>query len=408
MKALLANYSLGREVWDRFKSKFRKQADGSHAVSIELAHVPEPTLVGPQWVKIRSILSGISSMDEGLFLRHDPSVFAPFLSFPFIPGNEVMGIVTDMGDRVEGVELGQRVVVNPLLSCEPRGVTPLCPSCSSGHPSACRSFSKGSVGPGVAIGACADVGGGWGDELLAHSSQVRAIPPEIESEQAILAPEFTRAVRAVLQFPPKPGDRVMVMGAGSLGLLTLIAIRALGHNPDMIVVAEHSFEADLVRSISNATVVMAHAAGASYEEVAAFVKGTVRYPEVGRLTIEGGADIVYETTGMQDRMEDAIRFVGERKQLVLMNPTHTLGFDMAPLWLKQVKMHGTLFSGRESYEGQTRETFDVAMELLASASLPVNDIITHRVRMEDFRQGLSTLADRSTSKAVKVVLTHVV
>ena len=408
MKALLANYSLGREVWDRFKSKFRKQADGSHAVSIDLANVPSPPLVGPQWVKIRSILSGISSMEEGLLLRHDPSVFAPFLSFPFVPGNEIMGIVTDMGDKVQGIELGQRVVVNPLLSCLPRGITPLCPSCSSGHPSACRSFAKGAIGPGVAIGACADTGGGWGDEVLAHSSQVRPIPPSVESEQAILVPEFTRAVRAVLQFPPKPGDRVIVMGASSLGLLTLIALKRLGHNPHLIVVAEHAFEADLVKSMSDATVVMAHAAGSSYEEVAALVAGAVRYPEVGHLTLEGGADLVYETTGIQERMEDAVRFTGERKQLVLMNPTQTLGFDMAPLWLKGVGIEGTLFSGAESYQGQTRETFDIAIDLVEAAGLPLGDLMTHRFRTEDFRQALSALADRAASKAVKVVLTHVV
>lgn len=408
MKALLANYSLGREVWDRFKSKFRKQTEGSHAVSIELANVPEPSLAGPYWVKIRSILSGISGMEEGLLLRHDPSVFAPFLSFPFIPGNELMGIVTDMGDKVEGIELGQRVVVNPLLSCVPRGIAPLCPSCSRGEPSACRNFAKGSIGSGVAIGACADTGGGWGDEVLAHSSQVRAIPPSVESEQAVLVPEFTRAVRAVLQFPPKPGDRVIVMGAGSLGLLTIIALQRLGYNPDLMVVAEHAFEAELVRSMSNATVVMAHAAGSSYEDVAAWTRGAVRYPEAGRLTLEGGADLVYETTGIQERMEDAVRFTGERQQLVLMNPSQTLGFDMAPIWLKGVRMQGTLFSGTESYQGQTRETFDIALDLAAASGLPFGDLITHRFKMEDFRQGLSALADRGASKAVKVVLTHVV
>lgn len=408
MKAILAHHSLGREVWDRFRSKILRQADGGHAVAVELTNVPEPVLPGPQWVKIRSILSSVSDMEEGMLLRHDQSVFSAFLSFPFIPGNEVMGIVTEAGSEVQGVELGQRVVVNPLLSCVPRGVTPVCPSCSRGDPSACRSFAKGSIGAGIAIGACADTGGGWGDEVLAHGSQVRAIPPVMESDRAILVPGFTRAVRAVLRFQPKPGDRVIVVGAGSLGLLTLIALRTLGFNPDLLVVAEQTFEVELVRSFSDAQVVMAHTPGSCYEEVAAFVKGAVRYPEAGRLTLEGGADLVYETTGTHERIEDALRFTGEGMQLVLMNPAQTAGCDLAPLWFKGVRMHGTTFSGMESHKGQNRETFDIAMDLTTEHGLPVDTLITHRFKLDDYRQALSAVADRGASKAVTVVLTHVV
>ncbi len=353
-------------------------------------------------------MSGISRIDEGMFIDHDPSCCGAFLSFPFIPGNENLGIVTELGEEVEGVELGERVIVNPLLSCRPREVTPLCPSCSRGQPSSCRNFSKGIVGPGIMIGGCKDTGGGWGDSFVAHKSQVRLIPPQLESDQAALIPEFTRALRAVLQHPPSPGDRVIIVGAGSLGLMTLHAIQCLGHNVDILVVGDHAFEAERVGEISEAGVALRSSASLLYEEVASFVKAAVRYPEVGRMTLEGGADLVYETTGAMGRTDDALRFAGEGMRVVLMNINRPSAFDLTPIWFKDVQIKGSAFSGPESYKGETRETFDVAMDLVLEHRLPLAKLVTHQFRLEEHRQAFDALASRAQSKAVKVIFQHVV
>jgi threonine dehydrogenase-like Zn-dependent dehydrogenase len=408
MKAILVDFSLGREVWGRVRSKFLRREDASHALSLQTAEVPEPILVASQWVKVRTVMSGISGMDEALVLEHDPTPFGPFLSFPFVPGNENLGIVTEVGDEVRGIEPGERVVVDPVLSCKPRQVHPPCPSCSRGEPSACRNFAKGIVGPGTMIGACKDTSGGWADSFIAHQSQIRQLPQAMESDQGVLVPEFARAVRAVLQHPPAAGDRVIVMGARSLGLLTLEALQMLGFRANILVVAEHPFEVNAVRNLSEAEAITANSPGTAYEEVAAFVKGTVRYPEAGHIALEGGADVVYETTGLRDRIGDAIRFTGEGKKLVLMGITEPSGFDITPIWFKSVKIYGTLFSGRESHKGETRETFDIAMDLAADQGLPVSEIVTHRFRLDEYERAFAALADRAESKAIKVIFTHVV
>jgi threonine dehydrogenase-like Zn-dependent dehydrogenase len=408
MKAILADFSLGREVWGRVRAKILRRDDASCALSLQPAEVPEPTLAASQWVKVRTIMSGISGMDEALILQHDPTPFGPFLSFPFVPGNENLGIVTEVGEEVRGIEPGERVVVDPVLSCKPRQVQPPCPSCSRGEPSSCRNFAKGVVGPGTMIGACKDTSGGWADSFIAHQSQIRRLPQAMESDQGVLVPEFTRAVRAVLQHPPAAGDRVVVVGARSLGLLTLQALQMLGFRANILVVAEHPFEVAAVRNLSEAEAIAPNSPGTAYEEVAAFVKGTVRYPEAGRIALEGGADVVYETTGLRDRIGDAMRFTGEGKKLVLMGINEPSGFDITPLWFKSVKICGTLFSGRESHKGEIRETFDIAMDLAADQGLPVSEIITHRLGLADYERAFAALADRAESKAIKVIFTHVV
>ena len=404
----MANFSLRKETWDRVRNRLTRTDRQPHGISLDLCETPEPPLVSPLWVKIRSIMSGISPMDVAMIQHQDTSSFSPYLSFPFVPGNENVGIVTEVGREVDGMELGQRVVVDPLLSCEPRQVVPLCPACAAGQPSYCRSLAAGIVGPGMLVGACRDTGGGWGDYFVTHKAQLRLIPGDMDTDHAVLMPEFSRAVSAVMQNPPAAGDRVIIMGANSLGILVLSALSMLGHDIRVLVIAEHSFELELVRTLAETETAISHGPGTAYEEVAEFVGGEVRYPQMGRIALQGGADLVYETTGSPDRIEDALRFTGEGKRIVLVALKQTVGFDMSPLWLKGVRLSGAAFSSREFYEDSMRHTLDIAIELARRHSLPVTDIITHRFGQDSHRQAFTTLENRSTSKALKVIFQHVV
>jgi threonine dehydrogenase-like Zn-dependent dehydrogenase len=408
MKAIVASFSLTKEVWHRLSARVRGGNGKTRGLSLSLVETPEPGLISSQWVKVRTIMSGVSDMDEALVVNQDLSPFGAFISFPFVPGNENLGIITETGDDVRGIEPGERVVIDPLLSCERRGVEPLCPSCARGEPSSCRNFAAGILGPGIMIGACRDTSGGWADSFVAHATQVRAIPHSMESDQAILIPEFTRAVRAVLRHPPGAGDRVIIVGAGSLGLLTMHTLRILGHANRVTVVAEYPFEGESAHKLGASEVVTGVAPATVYEEVADLVGGVVRYPEVGRVTMQGGADLVYETTGHRRCVEDALSFTGEGKKLVLMGISEPSGLDLTSLWFKGVQLRGTVFSGTETYHGEITNTFDIAMDLAAQHGLPHHEIVTHRIHIQDYQKAFQALAYRSTSKAIKVVFQHVV
>jgi threonine dehydrogenase-like Zn-dependent dehydrogenase len=407
MKAVCASFSAGKETWDRFKAKILHRVPVSRALSLRLEDMPEPIIPGPGWVKIRTIMSGISGLDEGMFLHGDMSALGAFVSFPFVPGNENIGIVTEIGPSVRGVEPGERVVLDPLLSCKPRGVQPPCPSCAAGDPSSCRSFASGAPGPGVVIGACRDTGGGWGDVFVAHSGQLRTVPHHMDSDQAVLIPEFTRALRAVLLHPPAPDDRVLIVGARSLGLLMLVALRILGLTSRVLVVAEQPLEAELARKLGNCVVTLLADPAETAELVAEFSGSKVRYPEAGPVWLEGGADLVYETTGAKENVDYALRFAGEHKKIVLAGLNQASGFDMSPVWFKGVEVKGTAFSGLDSYKGETRPTMDIALELASEHGLPAAELITHRFRLEEHASALATLQDRFTAKAAKVVFKNV-
>jgi threonine dehydrogenase-like Zn-dependent dehydrogenase len=408
MKALLANFSIGREVLGRVRSMLRPGGNGTPALSLELTDIPHPVLLSPDWVRIRTIMSGISDLDVGLLSGGNPGALGSVMSFPFVPGNENLGIVIEAGDNVEGIEIGQRVIVNPVLSCEPRAVDPVCTSCAAGYPSRCRNFAQGLLTPGMVIGTCRDTAGGWADSFIAHRSQIRAIPHSVESDEAILIPEFARAVHAVLQHRPEPEDRVLVCGGGSLGLLMLHALKALELGSRPIFVTEEPFEAEIAQRLFPADCVVRLGAGSAYEEIAELLEARVRYPEIGRLTLEGGADLVFETRGAKTSLEDAVNFTGEGKRLVLTSMRGAGHIDASPLLFKDILARAVSFTGMTTYNGSRASSFDIAMEPDILNGIPYAEIITHRFKADQFKDVLPVLTDRSASKAIKAIFQHVV
>ncbi len=119
----------------------------------------------------------------------------------------------------------------------------------------------------MVIGVCRDTGGGWSDSFVAHTAQVRPIPQTLDTDQAVLIPEFHASLTAVLQHPSQEGDRVLIIGASSLGLLVLQAFKMLKLRREILVIAEHPFEADAARKLSAAQVVLSDDHGACYRQL---------------------------------------------------------------------------------------------------------------------------------------------
>jgi threonine dehydrogenase-like Zn-dependent dehydrogenase len=86
-----------------------------------------------------------------------------FCSFPQVMGHEGVADVVALGAGARGLEVGQRVVLNPWLSCGPRAIEPPCPACVNGDYSLCWSFTDGDIKPGIHTGVSADVTGGYAE-----------------------------------------------------------------------------------------------------------------------------------------------------------------------------------------------------------------------------------------------------
>src|ERR687890_443220 len=192
---------------------------------LQLEEIPEPELPTPYWVRIKPLLCGICGSDLGTLSAESSPYFSPIPSPPFVMGHEILGEVVEDNS---GFAVGERVVVEPALGCEVRGKEPPCAYCASGRYALCVNVAKGDISPGIQTGFCRDTGGGWSEgTLVAHPSQLYRVPDEVPDETAVIIEPLACAVHAALGAAPDPDDTTLVIGAGSVGLFTVAALRHL-------------------------------------------------------------------------------------------------------------------------------------------------------------------------------------
>ncbi|HTX00739.1 MAG TPA: alcohol dehydrogenase catalytic domain-containing protein, partial [Acidimicrobiales bacterium] len=210
---------------------------------LRLVEADPPERPGRGWHRVRPLLAGICGSDLATLDGASSRWFEPIVSFPFVPGHEIVGVV-------EGGPLdGRRVVVEPVLGCVARGVEPPCPACGAGRKGACERIAFGHLRPGLQTGYCADTGGGWSEGLVAHESQLHTVPEELSDEAAVMIEPAACALHAALRARVAPGERVAVLGAGTLGLCTTAALRQLVLPSSLLVTAKHAVQRRLAAEL---------------------------------------------------------------------------------------------------------------------------------------------------------------
>jgi threonine dehydrogenase-like Zn-dependent dehydrogenase len=121
----------------------------------------------------------------------------------------------------------ERVVLNPWLSCVPRGISPVCSACADGRYPWCRNFRSGDLPVSIHLGNCATAAGAHAERFAAHESQLFTIPSGVPDEAAVLADPFSVSLRSVLLAPPVPGQPVLVYGSGTLAYAVIALVRFL-------------------------------------------------------------------------------------------------------------------------------------------------------------------------------------
>src|SRR5919109_2386608 len=320
---------------------------------------PEPPAEG--WGRVVPRLAGICGSDLATLSGRTSFYFSPLVSMPFVPGHEVVG---DLFDDVEDLPVGTRVVIDPVLSCAARGLPP-CDPCAAGTTERCDRVTVGHVAPGLQTGYCADTGGGWSGMLVAHRSQLHPVPDEIADERAVLVEPLACAIHAALRGRPQPGDSVLIVGAGTVGVLTPLALRELTGAGRITVVAKHRRQAELARRFGATDVVSpGEAVGSLRRSARAFRVN----PERGSPFLLGGVDVSYECVGSPRTLDLALRTTRAGGRVVL-SGLPVAGADLAPVWFRELEVVGAYASGTEDGDGGRRRTFDLALQLAAEVDL---------------------------------------
>ncbi|HJR41402.1 MAG TPA: alcohol dehydrogenase catalytic domain-containing protein [Gemmatimonadaceae bacterium] len=373
---------------------------GPHACT-RFGDVADPVLPGDDWVRVRTRMGGICGSDLAIVTLGSSPSTSPFSSFPFVLGHEIVGEVTEVGAGARGVRAGDRVAVNPLLCCETRGMAPVCPACRDGHHSRCAHFTDGALPPGMLLGTTRGLGGGWGEQLVAHQSQLVKVPDEMTDAEAVLVEPLACSVHAVRRSRLDAGDRVLVIGAGSIGLLTVAAVHALAPEARISVLARHAFQGDHATRLGAERVISARG---DYTRALADAAGTrLLKPIIGKPVGVGGFDRTFVCITGSRGVEDAMRVTRAGGTIVLLgNATTFPGVDWTPLWLKELTVRGSLCYGEHRHASPATHAFREAAALIASGQAPVGPLLTHRFPIGEYRQALSAAMDKGDARSVKV------
>jgi threonine dehydrogenase-like Zn-dependent dehydrogenase len=363
------------------------------------------------WVHVTPLLSGICGSDLATLDGRSSRYFEDIVSFPFVPGHEVVGELADDGIGHDGATLaaGSRVVLQPVLGCAARGITPLCPACAAGHVGNCGHLAFGHIRPGLQTGFCADTGGGWSTEgLVAHTSQLFAVPDGLSDADAVTVEPVACAVHAVLGAGLREGDVVAVLGAGTLGLTVVAALSSLSAATDgagrcpmpsvVLVGAKYAHQQRLARQFGAtealppdqlSRAVRRHSHSLSYGGAPGQTA-----------TLSGGADVVIDCVGSAESIAQSLAMVRPRGTVALVGMPGRVTVDLAPLWHREVRLAGAYAYGTEAGPAEPVPTFDLAFEVAAAQQ--TGQLVSAAYPLTRFEEAVAHAGAAGRRGAVKI------
>lgn len=350
---------------------------GAGVGPLRLRDIDTPTRPTEEWVRFRPRLAGICGSDLSTIDGHSSRYFEPIISFPFVPGHEVVGELDD----------GSRAVLIPVLHCAIRGIDPVCDACAEGHINRCERIAFGHLEPGLQTGFCCDTGGGWSEEMVAHPDQLLPVPDDLSDEAAVMVEPAACAVHAAAQVHVDVDGPIVVIGAGTLGLLTLAALSRHGRD-DVVVAARYARQKRLAEDLGASRVVEpGELAGAVRLMTRSMVLGS---REHGQLT--GGAPVVIDCVGSETSLTQALTIAAPGGTVLVVGMPATVSLDLTGLWHREVALRGVY-----AYD---HHDFRTAIDLVASADL--GRLVTQTYSLDRYTDAITHAADAGRRGATKI------
>jgi threonine dehydrogenase-like Zn-dependent dehydrogenase len=396
VKALVFRHSLAREAATVISGRVTRHAYVSRFAPVRLADVAEPPLPAPDWVRVATTFSGLCGSDVKQILlngkRDNP--LTALVSFPHVLGHEAVGRRADTGERV---------VLNPWLSCGPRGVDPPCPACKDGRYPWCRMFRSGNLPVAIHLGNCAAAGGAHAERFAAHPSQLFTIPAGVRDEAAVLADPVSVSLRSILLAPPPPdGQPVLVYGSGTLAFAAIALLRHLYPATPAWAATRSGARSALAERLG-AHAVLSSAPEELVAQVAGRCGGTPLRPWSGRDWLQDGPAVVYDTIGSVQTVETSLRLVATGGSLVISGVEPPKRFEWTPLYFKEVRVVGSNGFGIEEVGGVAKHAMEHYFDFVA-AGLDLTPVITHRFPLDRWPDAVLAVKNSRRTGAVKVLL----
>jgi L-gulonate 5-dehydrogenase len=319
---------------------------------------PMPVIQSPNEVLIKVKAAGICGSDVHIY--HGTSSVA---TYPRVIGHEIVGEIIEKGDEVKGFAIGNRVIMDPVISCG------TCYQCRIGRRNVCGKLKVRSV----------HVDGGYQEYIVIPQDSIYHIPENLSWEEAVMIEPFTIAEQVCSRAELTKEDVVFIMGAGPVGLSILKRVKLAGatcYISDIVAIRldfARQYGADLA---INAKVV-------DVKE------------EIMRLTEGNGATVVIDAVCSTKSFEQTLTYVCSAGRVI------SLGFNKEPSAISQLSITAREIDVRGSRLHNNK--FPVVIEYFRSGTLQVKDMITHRFHFLQIHDALKVIENPEIENG-KVVL----
>lgn len=328
---------------------------------IEIKEVPKP-VIGENEVLIKVRAAGVCKTDlhvyTGQFAYGKP---------PHILGHEICGEIAEIGEKVKGVEIGQRVLVETSVGCG------ICEACRRGDRHLCATREEIGTAPHT---------GGYAQYLKAPAKNVIPLPDEISDEEAAIFESAACPSGGLMRIGVRMGETVVIYGNGPAGLAFLQTAKALGAGKAIVVGRNKKrleealhFGADIIIC--------------SKEE---------NVPErILELTNGSGAGLVCDTTGAPQVIEEAVNIAANGGRVVLYGlPSETAKteFPVKTIIMKQLEVHGV---------ENNPYVWESLINLVASGRVNLKDMVTHTLPLSQIEEAFAIL-ENPNEDPIKIVV----
>lgn len=326
---------------------------GPHTIGVVERKMPEPA---PGWVRVGVSAVGICGTDLHIYGGMMGNVAG------MQPGHEVAGVVDTVGDGVT-IATGTKVAIEPIIACGH------CFQCGTGHRNRCPEHRLFGV----------TARGGMTEYLSVPADCLHALPADLNDNVAALAEPMAVCVRGVRVGRVGLGDRVAVLGAGSIGLLSLLAAREAGAG-EIFVTARYPHQAALARALGATRV----------------------FATIEQMTEALGAasmDVVIETVGGRaNSLTEAVNVAARGATIAMLGVFEgSPGIPGLTFAERELTLVGSYCYARDARVGD----FAYATTLLSKYRTVLPELVTHRFKLDEVARAYAAAGDKK-SGSIKV------
>ena len=390
MKALQVHHSVRRFGMARLLS-VTSPSTSVRVAPVEYRSIDDPPRPsGEGWNKVTTRMCGICGSDLALIDGHASTYFEDFVSFPFVPGHEIVG----------ETDSGRRVVIEPVLGHAARGAKPPWEGAAPADGDDYAHLATGPLEPGIQTGFCCSTGGGWAPWFWAHESQLHDVPADMSDETALLIEPLAGSVHAALianhhenrHLGDTESPIFVVLGAGTMGLGAIAALRAAVPNARIVSSARYPQQMRLARGFGADVL-------ASGDELPRAVRRLSGSHRIGS-HLSSGSHSTIDAIGDASSVRQAIEVTRPRGAVVLLGLPGDVRLDLTGLWHREIALLGSYTYGTEHVDGKDVRTFDLAMQL--ARHIGAERLVSATYPLEDHVQALAHAASAGRRGAIKI------